>query len=80
MSEMPHCLSHASGRKMVPANFFQPGIKEINDFLRILVPNVAESRSHIWGLNKTRNFSPGTELKVLWKVVDCTIGVSKCIQ
>jgi hypothetical protein len=80
MSEMPHCLSHTAGRKIVPTAFFQPRIKEINTFLRILVPKVAESRRHIWGLNQIRKFSPKTELKMLESVVDCTIEVLKCIQ
>jgi len=80
MSEMPHCLSQVGGRKMLAASLFQPRIKEINPFLRILAPYVTESRSHIWGLKNIRNFGPGTELKVLKEVVDCTIEVGKCIQ
>ena len=80
MSEMPHCLSHVGGRKMLAAPFLHPRIKEINPFLRILAPYVAESRRHIWGLKNIRNFGPGTELKVLRIVVDCTIEVGKCIQ
>jgi hypothetical protein len=80
MSEMPHCLLHVGGRKMLAASRFHPRIKEINPFLRILAPYVTESRSHIWGLKNIRNFGPGTELKVLKEVVDCTIEVGKCIQ
>jgi len=80
MSEMPHCLSSARERKMVGANLCTSRIKEINDFLRNLVPNVDESRSHIRGLKDIGNFSPGTELKMLVKVVDCTIEVGTCIQ
>lgn len=80
MSEMPHCLSHARGRKMLTASLFDSRIKEINPFLRILPPYVAESRSHIRGLKDIRNFGPGTELKMLKEVVDCTIEVGKCIQ
>ena len=52
MSEMPHCLSSSRKRKMVPANLCHSRIKEINDFLRILIPNVDESRSHIRGLKR----------------------------
>jgi hypothetical protein len=80
MSEMPHCLWYPPERKMVPITFFQLRIKEINAFLRILVPKVAESRLHIWGLNQLRKFSPATELKMLGRVVDCTIEVLQCIQ
>jgi hypothetical protein len=80
MSEMPHCLSHVPERKMMPITFFQLRIKEINAFLRILVPKVAESRVHIRGLNQLRKFRPATELKMLGSVVDCTIEVLKCIQ
>jgi hypothetical protein len=80
MSEMPHCLSSACERKMVEADLCTSRIKEINDFLRNLVPNVDESRFHIRGLKEIGNFSPGTELKMLVKVVDCTIEVGKCIQ
>jgi hypothetical protein len=80
MSEMPHCLSHVGGRKMLAASLFQPRIKEINPFLRILAPYVAESRRHIWGLKHTGSLGPGTELKMLRIVVDCTIEVGKCIQ
>jgi hypothetical protein len=80
MSEMPHCLSHAHGRKMLAASLCHQIIKEINPFLRILAPYVAESRCHIWGLKDIRNFGPETELKMLRKVVDCTIEVGKCIQ
>jgi hypothetical protein len=80
MSEMPHCLTGSRERKMAPANLSHSRIKEINDFLRNLVPNVDESSSHIQGLKETRNFSSRTELKMLEKVVDCTIEVSKCIQ
>jgi len=80
MSEMPHCLSRVGGRKMLVASLFQARIKEINPFLRILAPYMAESRRHIWGLKDIRNFSSRTELKVLKSVVDCTIEVGKCIQ
>lgn len=80
MSEMPHCLSHAPGRKMTSASFCHVRIKEINDFLRVLAPNVVESSAHIWGLKEIGNISSRTELKVLIKVVDCTIRVGKCIQ
>jgi hypothetical protein len=80
MSEMPHCLWYAPERKMMPITFFQLRIKEINAFLRILVPKKAESRLHIRGLNQLRKFGPATELKMLGRVVDCTIEVLKCIQ
>jgi hypothetical protein len=80
MSEMPNCLSPVSGRNMLAASLFRPRIKEINPFLRILAPYVTESRRHISGLKHIGNFSPGTELKVLKSVVDCTIEVGKCIQ
>ena len=80
MSEMPHCLSPTGGRKMESTNSNQPRIKEINAFLRILVPKLAESRLHIRGLNQLRKFSVKTELKVLGIVVDCTIEVGKCIK
>ena len=80
MSDMPHCLSHAVESKMVPTYSDQPRIKEINAFLRILVCNIVESRAQIWGLKQTEDFSLRTELKVLKKVVDCTIGVGTCIQ
>jgi hypothetical protein len=79
MSEMPHCLSDTPGRKMTSVSFCHVRIKEINDFLRILTPKVVESSAHIWGLKEIGNIS-ATELKVLIKVVDCTIGVGKCIQ
>jgi hypothetical protein len=80
MSEMPHCLSSSLERKMVQAPLCDSRIKEINDFLRNLVPNVDESRCHIRGLKDAGDFSSRTELKMLQKVVDCTIEVSKCIQ
>jgi hypothetical protein len=80
MSEMPHCLSHVHGRKMLAASLCHPRIKEINPFLRILAPYVSESIPHIWGLKHIRSFGPETELKMLEKVVDCTIEVGKCIQ
>lgn len=80
MSEMPHCLSQARRRKMLTASLFDPRIKEINPFLRILAPYMAESRSHIWGLKGIRNLGPETEPKMLKEVVDCTIEVGKCIQ
>lgn len=80
MSEMPHCLWSSLERKMVRANLGDSRIKEINDFLRNLVPNVNESSSHIQGLKETGSFSSRTELKMLKKVVDCTIEVRKCIQ
>jgi hypothetical protein len=80
MSEMPHCLSPVDGRKMTRATVCHSRIKEINAFLRILAPNLAESRRHIWGLKEIDHFSPETELKMLIRVVDCTIGVGKCIQ
>jgi hypothetical protein len=80
MSEMPHCLSQALERKMLSANFCQPRIKEINAFLRILSPYLAESRPHIRGLKQIRDFSSRTELKVLVSTVDCTAEVNKCIQ
>jgi hypothetical protein len=80
MSEMPHCLSRVGGRKMLAASLFQARIKEINPFLRILAPYMTESRRHISGLKDIRSFGPETELKMLEKVVDCTIEVGKCIQ
>lgn len=80
MSDMPHCLSHALGRNMSTTISNEPRIKEINDFLRILVPNLHESRAHIWGLKKVRDFSSRTALKVLLDRVDCTKEGNKCIQ
>ncbi len=80
MSEMPHCLWHALEGKMVRATSYQLRIKEINEFLRNLVPNLDESRAHISGLKKIRDFSSRTELKMLMNTVDCTVEVNKCIQ
>ena len=80
MSDMPHCLSCALESKMVPTYSDLPVIKEINAFLRILISNIVESREQIRGLKQIANFSFGTELKMLKKVVDCTIGVGTCIQ
>jgi hypothetical protein len=80
MSDMPHCLSRALESKMVPTYSDLPVIKEINAFLRILISNIVESREQIWGLKQTASFSFRTELKMLKKVVDCTIGVGTCIQ
>jgi hypothetical protein len=80
MSEMPHCLSHVPESKMVQATPYQPRIKEFNHFLRNLEPNLAESRAHISGLKKVRDFSSRTELKMLMNTVDCTIEGNKCIQ
>ena len=80
MSDMPHCLSRALESKMVPAYSGLPVIKEINAFLRILISKIVECREQIWGLKQTAGFSFRTELKMLKKVVDCTIGVGTCIQ
>jgi len=80
MSDMPHCLSCALESKMVPTYSDLPVIKEINAFLRILISNIVEPREQIRGLKQIANFSFRTELKMLKKVVDCTIGVGTCIQ
>jgi hypothetical protein len=80
MSDMPHCLSRALESKMSPTYSDLPSIKEINAFLRIFVSKIVESRAQIWGLKERANFSFRTELKMLKKVVDCTIGVGTCIQ
>jgi hypothetical protein len=80
MSDMPHCLSRALESKMTPTYSDLPGIKEINAFLRIFISKIVESRAQIWGLKQTATFSFRTELKMLKKAVDCTIGVGTCIQ
>jgi len=80
MSEKPHCARERNGCKMLELDWLSRLIKEINEFLRILVIILKESIGQDLGCREVRVWPGKTARKMQENVAGCTIGGCRCIQ